>query len=370
MRRRAGWVGAGLAVVLAAGLVVAWSRAGGSSWPSRLTIRPPAGSWPLGLSADGRSYLLGGDEGATSVDLATGGAVASPAPPRVRLRCRAADGRHYAGVAWGDFIPDGAVVWSDARTHAVERSFPAPNLQVRLLDLVDDGRTIRAVAGLRNNSTVVITWDIATGAEARRPIAGPGPGFSRPLAFAPGGRAWAYLDFKRDAVQVWDGDLDRPLGPPLRTPATRRDLASWAWAAALFLPDGRTVYVGRSDGQVEAWDRVEHRLIREVRLFPAGSTVMNLILAPDGRTVAATGAVLRSPTWAGQVRDHARWRITGESISEATQEAVLLDLATHRVVARAPGSVPTEFTPDSRSVVTLGRDKAISVRDLPRSGAP
>ena len=280
-----------------------------------------------------------------------------------------ADGRRYVGMVNGDFAADGAVVWADAATDAVERTFPAPAMQVRLLEAPDEGRTIRAVAGLRDDSTVVITWDVGTGAEARRAIRGPGAGFSRPLAFAPGGQAWAYLDKARDAVQVWDGAADRPLGPPLRTPSTARNLAAWAWAAALFAPDGRTLILGRSDGQIEFWDLADFHLLRLVRLFPAGYTVMHLQITPDGRTLAASGNVLMTTTWAGRHWEGVRHFVTGEDISEATREVVLLDLPTNRIIARSPGSAAVEFAPDSRSAVTIERDRSITIRDIPRPEA-
>ena len=71
MRRWARWVavGAGLAVALAVGLIGVRAWSGRGDWPARLMIRPSAGSWPMGLTRDGRSYRTGHGDGVTTWDL-------------------------------------------------------------------------------------------------------------------------------------------------------------------------------------------------------------------------------------------------------------------------------------------------------------
>ena len=276
----------------------------------------------------------------------------------------ASDGRRFVGWV-GDDFGAGEVVEGDAATETIERRFPVQGVQSVDLAFRDGDRTIEVVLGNRQGAMAVATWDLSTGTETRRALAGPGPSCTRPVAYSPDGRTWAYLDKTRDAIQLWDVATDQPRGGPLRTPTSRRDLVHWAWTAATFTPDGRTLIVGRADGQVEFWSVAEGRVDRIVRLHPVGVTPMHLIVLPDGRTLASNGTNLASRSWLVDAWREASFWLTGKNAPDWSVETVLADAATGQVRARASRCQTVALSPDGRTVVTWAHDGRCAFRPFP-----
>jgi len=352
----------GLVVVL--GVVLAWSDR--DPWPARLVIPGPAPGKVMawGYSPDGQSFRTSGAAGLTSWDATTGRRGATVPPPFIWRKQVSNDGRRFVGWVGGDY--DAAeVVEGDAPTETIERRFPVQSVQGTNLAFRDDGRSIQAVLGNRRDGMAIATWNLASGAESRRAIQGPGANFTPPVAHSPDGRVWAYLDKVRDGIQLWDPATDRPIGGLLRTPTTQRNLAAWAWTGAMFTPDGRTLLTSRSDGQVEFWEVATGRLNKLVRLHPVACTAMNMHLSPDGRTLASTGMVLPSPSRLRQIWDHLLYLATGKNLAEEGTEAAVLDLATDQILARAHRSRFVGISPDGRTIVTQDLDGTISFRDIP-----
>ena len=351
MRRRGRWAWAALGGVatLVAGIACWFAVTGPDPWPARGSI-PMDGSF-LGFSADGRRAWTGYAAPMTEWDVATGAEVRTLDGRPLRKRFPSADGRRFVG--WeGDYMTaSSAVVVRDDATGAVARRFPVPGQQGFELAFRADDRQVEVALLVSLPAMAVVTWDLATGVESRRMVNGPGPGFSWPVAHAADGRTWAYLDFTRDAIQLWDAINDRPLGPALRTATTRRDVMT-RWVAAAFAPDGRTLVAAHGDGQAEVWDVATGRLIRLLPLHGGKVAVGRLLVAPDGRTLAATGSTPTPPSWAATAWDRVYNHFTGRHPATPGLEAVAADLATGRVLARRRGCWAVALSPDGRTLVT------------------
>ncbi len=348
--------------------VLGWSR--WEAWPARLVINPPEKSFPIGFAADGRSFQTSSRSGTTSWDVATGRPLGSPSEPVIWRRSYSSDRRSFVGWIGNDFGV-AEVVWGDASPEAIKRRFTVRAVQANHLALVDGGRSIQAVLIDRKEGVEVATWDIASGAEVRQAIEGPGPGHTRrPVAFSADGRVWAYLNKSQNAIQLWDAEADQALGGLLRTRSTQRNLVGWEWTGVAFSPDGRTVLASRDDGQVEFSDVGDAHLIKVVKVHPGGSTAMQLHFSPDGRTLISTGSIFRSQSPLAQVWAYLRTLATNSPTKwDDSLETVVLDLATDRVVARSRGSAFTGFSPDGRKVANLESNGTISVRDVPQPSA-
>ena len=357
------WIGASAALTLAIGfgVVIAWSIR--DPWPARVVIQAPENSWPQGFTLDGRSYQTSGPSGVLTWDVATGRPRGAPSRMLIWMKSSASDRRSFVGVMV-DAFGEWEVVWIDADSGAIKARFPAESRQVIDPRLVDEGRSIRAVLLDKQQVKEVATWDLASGAESRRPISGPlNLGFVRssPVAYSPDGHLWAYADLKRNGIQLWDAEADRPSGNLLRTPTTR--LAPWSGAA--FTPDSKTLIVSQEDGRAEFWDLADARLIKAIQVHPKGFISNDIPFSPDGRTLASTGLESGPTSWIAQVLISLRNLVPGWS-DRARREVVILDLATGQTLARSPGSFHLQFSPDGRLIVTHEWDGTFSVRDTPR----
>jgi len=362
------WWAAGtvLGLVVVLGVVLAWPDR--DPWPARLVIPGPAPGKGMarGYSPDGRSFRTSGAAGLTSWDATTGRRGATVPPPFIWRKQVSNDGRRFVGWVGGDY--DAAeVVEGDAPTETIERRFPVQSVQGTNLAFREDGRSIQAVLGNRRDGMAIATWNLASGAESRRTIRGPGASFIRPVACSPDGRVWAYLDKVRDGILLWDPRTDRAIGGLLRTSTTQRNLSAWAWTGAMFTPDGRTLITSRSDGQVEFWEVATGRLMKIVRLHPRMYTAMNMQVSPDGRTLVSSGYVLFSSSPLFQIWDGLRHLISGsgQNPTQASQETVVLDLTTDQILARARRCHAVAISPDGRTIVTQDLGGTISFRDIP-----
>ncbi len=135
-----------------------------------------------------------------------------------------------------------------------------------------------------------------------------------------------------------------------------------SWRNAEFTRDGRTLVVGRTDGQAEVWDLAESRLTRMIKIHPGG--VGYVQPSPDGRLLASMVVTLDFPPFLSKARVLLGALLPGWSRTD--QEVALFDLATGQELARFPGASDVEFSPDGRTIVTREWDGTFSVRDAPR----
>ncbi len=358
------WVVVGVVVGVVSVLGMAsytWSRC--NSWPARAVISLPGDCWPQGFTLDGRSYQTSGPSGVLTWDVATGRPQGTPSRMVIWRRSPASDRQSFVGVT-EDAFAESELVWIDADSRTIKARFPVKSREILEPRLVDEGRSIRAILLDRTQVKEVATWDLASGAESRRPILGPGNlGFARttPVAYSPDGRLWAYADLNRNGIQLWDAEADRPSGNLLRSPTTR--LAPWSGAA--FSPDGKTLIVSQQDGRAEFWDLADSRPMRTIQVHPKGFISNDIQFSPDGRTMASTGLDSGSTSWVAQVLARLRNLLPGWS-DRPGQEVVILDLATGQTLARSPGSIHPQFSPDGRTIVTHEWDETFSVRDAPQ----
>ena len=193
-----------------------------------------------------------------------------------------------------------ALAVGDVATEAIRLRIPLQSRSVERVDLIDDGRKVRA--NLLNPATLVrevSTFDAASGAvETTRTVRGPGSARIWQPVFAPDGRTWAYLNPGLRAIQFWDSEADQPIGPALTSPDAASPALAWRWARSRFTPDGRTLLAGRTDGQVEFWDVAGMRRVKVVRLHPRDHKIYSLDVTPDGRMLASDRdrPAVRDPT--------------------------------------------------------------------------
>ena len=336
-------------------------------WSPRLVIRPPGETFGWGIAPDGRALQVSGhraDDGVqvlSDVDLATGRPLTDRPEPLVPMRSYAADGRSYVGLSTDR---DRAVVRVDVASGAVTGRYVAEPFQSSWPTRRDGGRSVRAYLHDGDRVAEVATWDTATYAVSRRPFNGP-PDGGRPLRVVQATqdrRTLIYADSRNDGVQLWDGELDRPIGGLLRTPTTR--IAQQVQPEVT--PDGRTLVVPRDDGQVDVWAIPEGRLVRTVRVHPAGFRSFGMALSPDGRVLASGAADSTATT--GLASAWARMRDLSPALhARSTREVVVVDLATARRLARFPGEGGPLITPDGRTLVTQDHDGSYPVRTIPAS---
>lgn len=367
-RRRRVAVGLLLGLAGLVGLQVAWAWF--DPWSPRRAIRAGDGTSGWGITHDGRCLIVSGRRAPDNAqvlrdfDLATGGPRDDRPDPLVPMRSYAPDGRSYVGLSTAG---DRAVVRVDAATGEVTARYLAEPLQPSWPTLEEGGRSVRAYLYSGVRIVEVATWDVATGVVARRPFAGPpgaGPGLQVVQA-TPDRRTLLYLDDLRGGVQPWDGELDRPIGGPLRTSTTQ--VARLAGLEVT--PDGRTLVVPRADGRAEIWDLPAGRLVRVVPVHSTKFASTGMALAADGRLLASGGHESSAPGGLGAA--WARIRDLSPALrARETREVVVVDLATGRRLARFPGELDPLLAPDGRTLVTQAPDRSFLVRAVPALPPP
>ena len=207
--------------------------------PSTLRVirRVPVRTWSAGLSPDGRSVGLGGEDGSVRIlDLETG-------------KRRTLAGRHEDRV-------QGLVFSSDGRTLATRS---------------DDGR--------------VLIWDLRAG-NVRETLTGHTGAIPTLVASADGRTLYTGGLDKR--IIVWDLAGDRRLARSFQVHPFRQAGFSDFPPPLAVSPSGRIVAAGRPDGGVSLHDA---RTLRHLRDLPGDDEgpVMAVEFSPDGAAVAATG---------------------------------------------------------------------------------
>jgi RNA polymerase sigma factor (sigma-70 family) len=269
-----------------------------------------------------------------------------------------------------------------------------------------DGQVL-AGAGHLDEKPVITLWDVASGRLIRR-IVPPPNALTRPLAFLPGGKfLFACVSWQdnrpgradESAIYLWDVAT----GAEIR----RIGMGKARTIEAILAPDGKTVATSASDKTVRLWDL---RSGREIRRFGEGANVetRHLAFSPDGTKLASTEANWMDPAYFGEGpltmpihiwdtatgRELRHWEMDngsrvcfspdGTTLASVSRQVIRLwEVATGREIRPRTGGHHAEigdaaFTPDGRSIVTVGHDRDIrfwdpdtgrEIRQLERSDA-
>jgi WD40 repeat protein len=268
----------------------------------------------VAFAADGKSLLtFGGDRTVRHWDIDSGRQLREqqlPRGPFVPTSCLSPDGRLLAFQDWDTlgFVS----VWDVARNE-LRHKLPLPERWLSRAAFSRDSKTLVTVEG----GGVLRAWDVATGkgrlvgqhkwglfrlsftadgrlmtsdadnirfwdlAGGREPTRATIPGSAFAAVVSPDGRTVAALSFHNGEPDRGVQFLDAVTGAPAEgwhAPDVKRV------HDVLFTPDGKTLLVALHD-RVLVWDPIGGKLLRTLR----GGQGRNLVLSPDGKTVAAFG---------------------------------------------------------------------------------
>ncbi len=309
----------------------------------------------LAFSPDGRRLILNG-----TVDGALGHVMVLAVPSGERLLSfRATDG--YVSAV--DFSPDGlrfavASQW-DGKAHneptqtelsfwdgacGIEaRQYGQHRLAVTDVAFSPDGRQIAAVSAMPRDGFLLEShprvagettmWDVSREQELLS-LAG-----SRdvPLAVSTDGRRIAAASFD-DAVVIWDAATLQRVLTLVGHRGIVRDVA--------FRPDGKRIATVSDDKTVKVWDAESGR---ELLTLPGHKDApTHVVFSPDGRKIVSTVGV--------QYRYSRRERNNGSNDPSGVPETRVWDATTGGELATIPESSCTAFSPDSKQVITAGKD--------------
>ncbi|HEY6890990.1 MAG TPA: WD40 repeat domain-containing protein, partial [Solirubrobacter sp.] len=291
----------------------------------------PVGGFACAVSADGRTYALGSDDGAVRLlDLRSDHVRTLPQEHRARVLNLA-------------FTPDGGTLaTSDAAGAVIVWNVPAGTVRERLsghtggvwgMDLSADGRTLYAAS----LDTRVIAWDLAGDQRLDRPF-DPGPPFAltdptpRGLAVSPDG--------KRLAVTQRDGSVNL-LDTRTLAPLGRFDALDGYAAAVAFSPDGRLLAVTGRGGRVTLWDARTLRAAGELRGLPVWNA-QALAFSPNSRLLAGSTDGLKDK---GQARV---WDVRSRAPTRVRFRAVVSSL---------------DFSPNGRLLAATADTGRTQIRD-------
>jgi WD40 repeat protein len=202
----------------------------------RVVRRYPVGAFSTGMSVDGATLALGGEDGRLRLlDLASGGV-------------RTLTGRHDSEVRSETFSPDGRRLATGGEDENV------------IVWNVREGRAIETLKG--HNEAV---WA---------------------QAFSPDGDV-LYTAGPDWTARIWDVAGYRRLGRPFRT-HTVNNTGEPSTRAFTLSPDGGTLAAARSDGRVDLIDAETLRSTGGFEAF-AGRSALAIEYSPDGRQLAVAG---------------------------------------------------------------------------------
>jgi RNA polymerase sigma factor (sigma-70 family) len=281
----------------------------------------------MALSPDGRLQAVWSDRGPVTLwDIQTD-----------QVRCTLQGDRNRADYGLA-FSPDSktlatscaddgdrdatASLW-DTTTGERRRRLRVPRTPSRLVlrQLSPDGR--RLLFTVRWGCRVRL-WDLATGQEILEQEGHASAVAS--LAFTPDGRS--IVSGGNETVRVWDA----------RTGQQRHVMVPHGWFnnQVIARPDGRTAVSGGMDGTVRVHDLTTGRQVRQCLLdrepdatTPRGNQILQLGLAPDGRTVATLSTADKAP----RSRLHV-WDLDSGRVLVRRERASRADVATFSGDAR------------------------------------
>jgi WD40 repeat protein/serine/threonine protein kinase len=261
-------------------------------------------------------------------------------------------------------------IW-DLIAGASHEKFSCPSVGFPKLALTRDGQFL-ATGG--DNGRITI-WDVASrricwdDADLNNPTIGIGA-----LAISPREELLAVSHYGEAEVQLWDIRSRVRVGV-LPTQSGEVD-------ALAFAPDGRTLAVGRSDGEIAFWDTKTCEPLSHISLD--GLRFMRLVYSPNGEQLAISGEGAAITVWdvAGHrelttLHDEAPGDVLSLSFSPdaaliaatGTSRVInLWDLASKRKVATLTGHTghvqSLTFSPDGRCLASGGSDGSIKLWDL------
>jgi RNA polymerase sigma factor (sigma-70 family) len=254
------------------------------------------------------------------------------------------------GVSAAAFTPDGKTLvlgvdkslnlYDVATGKELRRCGESPNFIYRL-SLSPDGRT---AACFHTTEKFIRIVDLATSREKAQVGRYPQENVALfALAFAPDGRSVVAADYGEPVVQRWDVATGKEVA--------RYEAPELFLHAALFSPDG-SVMATAADAErytgyvVRLWDLATGQVRRTITVDVGSGRFAAMAYAPDGKTLAVVG--------------------------EDDGTVHLLDTATGRDrtpgVGHLGGVAGVGFTPDGRSLVSVGLDRSVCVWD-PETGA-
>jgi WD40 repeat protein len=248
-------------------------------------------------------------------------------------------------------------LWDVATGKEVHRLGRPVNL-LKALAFAPDGKSLAA----GGYDTAVRLWDVGTGKELRA-FDGHGNNVTA-VAFAPDGKLLAAASWDQ-AVRLWDVGTGKPRG-------VCKARERWPLALA-FSADGQRLASGDRGGAVRLWDVAA---AREVRSFVGHTDDVSCVaFGPDGKSLVSAGGDRAVRVWdvatgkeRARVGADAR-RLAGLSVGRDGTLAVIDEGGEVEVWGWRPGGelrqlaggayeavFAVEFTPDGKSVVTVGRD--------------
>ncbi len=271
------------------------------------------------FSPDGKTVLIGGDDGTARLwDAASGQSIG---PPLI----------HQRPVLVVAFSPDGRTVltgsertaqlWDVASCRPLGSPFLHPEA-VKAVAYSPDGRTI--LTGCKDMTARL--WDTATHRAIGPPLVQQSS--VEAVAFGPDGKSFLAVSF--GVVQVWDATTGKPIGSPLNP-------QSPVWTA-VFSPDGRTILTGESDGTVRRWDVATARPVGEP--IRHRLKVRAVAFSPDGRTILTGSEDKTARLW--------------DAVTNQPLEPIIVHQGP--VVAGA-------FSPDGKTVLTASSDNTVRLWD-------
>ncbi len=268
------------------------------------------------------------------------------------------DGKTYA--IWDE--DKKTVKICDTRTGAIRHLLKGHSERVDEILFAPDNKTLITWS----HTGEAILWDTRTGTPKQTLKAKVRSHYWYPVTFSPDGKMFAIGSFYTGAdnetaaqgvglVTLWDARTGKRKG----VITTGRD---YRVEAVEFLPDGQTLMTRGSWSKASFWDLRSGQLKTEMRLPAYG-----LALSPDGKTAAlegfspATFGGLGSTTFGGLASDNDK--ATAPTGSPVELREVGTNTLKHKLIGHAYRVYRFRFSPDSRTLVTIG-DKTEIVGDM------